>query len=133
MVLFGAFSILVVIGIVRRMDRFSGVEKDEPLGLRTLLYLPWLLWQILKSNIEVSRIILSPKLPISPRLLKVQSTQQTKTGEVLYANSITLTPGTISLDVQDHTILVHALTEASAKGVEQGDMDLRVSQLERKN
>jgi multicomponent Na+:H+ antiporter subunit E len=133
MILFGAFSILVVIGIVRRMNRFSGVEKDKPLGPATLLYLPWLLWQILKSNIEVSRIILNPKLPISPRLLKVKSSQQTTTGEVLYANSITLTPGTISLDVQGSTILVHALTEESAQGVENGDMDRRVSQLERRN
>ena len=133
MILYGALSIGVVIGIVRRMDRFSGVEKDDPLGPRTLLYLPWLLWQIFKSNIEVSRIILNPKLPISPRLLKVKSSQQTTTGEVLYANSITLTPGTISLDVQGSTILVHALTEESAQGVENGDMDRRVSQLERRN
>ena len=63
--------------------------------------------------------------------LKVQSTQQTKTGEVLYANSITLTPGTISLDVRDNQILVYALTKEAADGVESGEMDRRVAALER--
>jgi multicomponent Na+:H+ antiporter subunit E len=65
--------------------------------------------------------------------VKVNSSQGTAAGKVLYANSITLTPGTITLDVQGSTILVHALTEASAQGVENGEMDRRVSRLEHKD
>jgi multicomponent Na+:H+ antiporter subunit E len=69
-------------------------------------------------------------LPISPHLITVRTSQKTAVGQVIYANSITLTPGTISLDVRDDTILVHALTSDSAAGVEAGEMDRRVSRLE---
>ena len=131
LLVFGALSVAAVLGITHRMDRFAGAPRDEHLGLRVLRYLPWLLWQIAKSNIAVARIILDPKLPIQPRILRVPASQRTATGQVLYANSITLTPGTISLDVRDDTILVHALTDESAAGVESGDMDRRVRSLER--
>lgn len=131
MLVFGLVSVAAVLGIVRRMDRFSETERDKLLGLRTLTYLPWLLWEILKSNLEVCRIILSPRLPITPTLIRVGTSQQTATGKVIYANSITLTPGTISLDLRDDTILVHALTQESAAGVATGEMDRRVSHLEK--
>ena len=131
MLVFGLLSVLAVLGIARRMDRFSQTERDELLGLRTLTYLPWLMWQILKSNLQVCRIILNPRLPISPTLIRVHASQKTDTGKVIYANSITLTPGTISLDLRDDTILVHALTQETAAGVETGEMDRRVSRLEK--
>lgn len=131
MLIFGLLSVLAVLGIARRMDRFSQTERDELLGLRTLAYLPWLLWQVLKANLQVSRIILNPRLPIGPRLIRVRASQKTTTARVIYANSITLTPGTISLDLRDDTILVHALTQESAAGVETGEMDRRVSRLEK--
>jgi multicomponent Na+:H+ antiporter subunit E len=128
---FGLASILLVLGIMRRMQKFSGSESDEFPGPGILLYLPWLLWEILKSNIDVARIILDPKLPISPRLLHVVASQRTATGQVIYANSITLTPGTISLDVREGRILVHALTAEAAESLQTGEIDRRVSALER--
>ena len=131
LLVFGALSVAAVLGITRRMDRFAGAERDEHLGFGVVRYLPWLLWQITKSNVAVARIILDPKLPIQPRILRVPASQRTSTGQVLYANSITLTPGTISLDVRDDTILVHALTTESAAGLENGDMNRRVRSLER--
>ena len=88
------------------------------------------MWQIFKSNLEIARIILARRMPVSPRLLRVRASQRTAVGQFIYANSITLTPGTISLDLRDGQILVHALTKESAAGVEGGEMDRRVSRLE---
>jgi multicomponent Na+:H+ antiporter subunit E len=113
------------------MDRISGSERADWPRLGFFLYLPWLVWQILKSNIDVARIILSRDLPISPRLVRVTSSQKTPTGKVIHANSITLTPGTLSLDVRDGQILVHALTAESAEAVAAGEIDRRVTRIER--
>jgi multicomponent Na+:H+ antiporter subunit E len=97
------------------------------MAARVLAYIPWLLWQIFKANVHVGLRILNPKLPISPRIVKAVTSQRGDMGRVIYANSITLTPGTVSLQVEDDHILVHALTEESADGLADGDMDRRVS------
>ena len=128
---FGLASVLLVLLITRRMDRFSGADEDEYPSWRFLTYVPWLFWQILKSNIDVARIILDPRLPISPRLIRVRASQRTEAGQAVYANSITLTPGTISLDVREGQILVHALTAEAAASVESAEMDRRASRTER--
>ena len=128
---FGVISVACVVLITRRMDRISGVEQSDWPRASFFLFLPWLVWQILKSNIDVARTILSRGLPISPRLVQVTSSQRTATGKVIHANSITLTPGTLSLDVRDDQILVHALTVASAEEVAAGEIDRRVTRIER--
>ena len=127
---FGLASVLGVMAISRRMDRIADSPRRYRLGIRPLLYLPWLAWEVVKANIDVALIILKPGLPISPRLIRVPAPQKTAVGQVLYANSITLTPGTISLDVRNNQVLVHALTEAAAEGVLNGDMGRRVAALE---
>ena len=127
---FGLASVLLVLLITRRMDRFSGADEDEYPSWRFLTYLPWLFWQILRSNVDVARIILDPRLPISPRLIRVRASQRTEVGQAVYANSITLTPGTISLDVREGQILVHALTAEAAAGIETLEMDRRASRTE---
>ena len=86
--------------------------------------------EIVLSNLAVARVILDPKLPIHPRILRVPAGQRSDLGQVIYANSITLTPGTVTLDVRDGHMLVHALTTESAKGLLTGEMDRRVAQLE---
>lgn len=129
--IFGALSCLAVVLVVRRMVHASGYKLDRSLGLKTLLYLPWLLKEIVKSNLQVARIILDPRLPISPRIIRVEASQRHEEAQVLYANSITLTPGTISLDLRASTITVHALTEEFAHGLEDGEMARRVAACER--
>jgi len=79
-----------------------------------------------RSNIDVARRILSPGVPISPKLIEVPASQRTDLGKVIYANSITLTPGTISIRIRDGMILVHALSEEAADELLQGEMDRRV-------
>jgi multicomponent Na+:H+ antiporter subunit E len=128
---FGLLSVIGVMLITARMDSVADSPRLYRLGARPLLYLPWLGWEIVKANIDVAKIILNPKLPISPRLIRVPASQKTAVGQVAYANSITLTPGTISLDVRDNQILVYALTKEAADGVESGEMDRRVAALEK--
>ena len=67
---------------------------------------------------------------MSARMIRVPATQKTEIGQVIYANSITLTPGTITLDVRNNEMLVHALTSDTAAGLQTGDMDRRVTRLE---
>jgi multicomponent Na+:H+ antiporter subunit E len=123
----GVLSIVGVLAFVARM-RFT--DHEEILPLKAFLYLPWLLWEILKANVDVAKRILSPSLPISPRLIKVRASQKRELGRVIYANSITLTPGTVSVRMEDDVITVHALTAEAADGVKTGVMDAKVTKLE---
>lgn len=92
---------------------------------RALMYWPWLFWQIVLSALNVSRILLTPSLPISPTMVRVESKQQTAVGLTTYANSITLTPGTISVEVGEKAkrIWVHAITREGAAGMEDDEMN----------
>ena len=100
-----------------------------------LLRLPkvaiWLTWEILKSNWAVVKVIFNPALA-DPHMTRVSASQKTTAGLVTYANFITLTPGTVSVDVDeaDHSILVHGLTAEFAESLADPEMDARVSALE---
>lgn len=130
-----AIGLVCVIGVAlfaRRMDVVDGEGHPIHLGPRALFsYWPWLAWEIVKSAWDVSKIIVNPRLPISPTLVDVKATQKTDVGCAVFANSITLTPGTISVEVRRDRILVHALTRAAAEGLAAGDMDRRVTRFER--
>jgi len=107
-------------------------EEGHPvhLVLRAITYWPWLLWEIAKSAINVTLIILNPRLPISPTVIKIKAGQKTGLGVSIFANSITLTPGTISVDVVGGEILVHALSKSGADDLEEGAMNRRVVKFE---
>jgi multicomponent Na+:H+ antiporter subunit E len=94
-------------------------------------YWPWLLREIIKAGWSVTKAVLKPKLAISPTLTRVVSSQRTSVGIVTYANSITLTPGTITIDVKDTVLTVHAIERGGAIDLEEGGMDARVTQFER--
>ena len=116
--------------ILWRMDAVD--RESSPLHLtgRFLVYFPWLVKEIVMSNLHVAQVILDPDLPIHPQLVRVHTSQKTDIGHVIHANSITITPGTVSLDVRNGTILVHALTNVTAAGVKSGEMDRRVTWVE---
>lgn len=120
-------SALVVWFAERRLKVLDLEGHAIHLALRAVSYWPWLIWEIFKASWDVTKIVLHPSLPISPQLFKTKATQKTDLGRVVYANSITLTPGTISVDLEGKSILVHALTAAGADGVRSGDMDRRVT------
>ena len=126
----GLVSCLAVVAIARGMGIVDEEGAPVELPLRALFYVPWLILEIVKSNIDVARRILDPRLPISPRVIEVQASQRKDIGRVIYANSITLTPGTVSIDTDGDRITVHALTEEAAAGLLTGEMDRRVTRFE---
>lgn len=125
----GVASIALTVFIVHRMEVVDHEAFPIHLGPRALLYYPWLLKEIVVSNITVAKAILSGPNAIHPEVLTVDATQDSEVGLVTYANSITLTPGTISSSVDDNRITVHALLKETADGVRSGDMDRRVSRM----
>ncbi len=126
----GAVSCLAVVLIARRMQVVDREGAPFEVTPRALLYAPWLIWQIVKANVDVARRILHPGLPIQPHVIRVRASQQTDLGRVIYANSITLTPGTVTIDLQGRDLTVHALTDEAAQGLATGEMDRRVSSTE---
>ena len=129
---YGVLSVAISVAFARRLDIIDTESMPVELIGRAVFYWPWLVWEIVKSAIDVTKIILNPKLPISPTLVRVTAHQKGAVGITTYANSITLTPGTISAAVSEskHAILVHALTEEGAEAVEEGEMDRRVASFE---
>jgi multicomponent Na+:H+ antiporter subunit E len=128
----GAGSALAVVWFARRMDVVDAEGHPIHLGPHALLYWPWLLKEIAKSAWDVSKIIVHPKLPISPTLVRFRPSQKTDVGLVLHANSITLTPGTITIEADSNEFLVHGLTRSGAEGVVDSEMDRRCSACEGK-
>ena len=126
----GVLSCLVVVAVCRRMKIVD--PEGHPIHLipGLLRYMPWFLWAVIKSNIDVARRILHPRLPIAPRVIRVEASQKTHLGQVIYANSITLTPGTVAVETDEGVIDVHALTGEAAEDVCSGAMDGRVTDME---
>jgi len=126
-------GIMSCIGIVVLAHRMAVVDEEgHPIQfvLPALTYWPWLIGEIVKSSWDVARLIVDPALPISPTLVKVRASQQSRVAVATYANSITLTPGTIAVDVQGNDILVHALTKEGAEELAEGRMDESVRRFE---
>lgn len=125
----GVVSIGAALWFVRRADLEIEDWSAGHFVRAALTYLPWLLWQVVLSNLRVIRIVWSPSLPIAPRVFEAPCDLKTASGRAVYANSITMTPGTVTLAVGD-VVVVHALTEADAAGVLDGEMLARVRSLE---
>lgn len=126
----GGASVIAVLWISWKMDILDQEAAPVDLPLRLVAYLPWLFWEIVKSNLHVAALILNPRLPIRPQIIRVRAGQAGDVGRVIYANSITLTPGTVSIETEGEIITVHALTAEAADGVLTGEMDRRVTRLE---
>jgi multicomponent Na+:H+ antiporter subunit E len=95
-----------------------------------LHYIARLFVDIVKANIDVALIVLSPKLPISPSVVSVPCTLKKDVSKTIFCNSITLTPGTLTLMIQGQNILVHCLTEEAKQGVVNWDMESIIAKLE---
>ena len=130
LMIIGAVASVAVVALASRMAVIDREGQPIYLLARAAWYWPWLIWQMIKSGINVSRIILSPSLPISPTLINVKASQRTVVGVVTYANSITLTPGTVSVELEDDEITVHAITREGAMDVAGGEMDRMVTRFE---
>jgi len=126
----GVVATLAIAVLAAKMG--SNDAEGHPIHLAPggLIYFPWLIIEIMKSAWAVTCIIIDPRLPISPTMTRVRSSQKTAVGIVTYANSITLTPGTITTDVTGHNLTVHAIVSSGADDLEDGGMDAKVTSFE---
>ncbi len=127
---FGILSLAIAVGIALRMDVVDHESHPVHLTWQIPAYWVWLLIEIIKANIDVTKTILGIGDPATPTVINVKPSQRTELGQVIYANSITLTPGTISVELEDGEIMVHALTKGSADDLATGAMDQRVTRME---
>jgi multicomponent Na+:H+ antiporter subunit E len=126
----GAASAAVCVLAAVRMRVADREGHPIELFWGTVTYYPWLIREIAKAAWSVTKIILHPRLPISPAMTIVRASQKTAAGVATYANSITLTPGTITVGVNGRDLTVHALVREGALDLQGGGMDRRVSRFE---
>jgi multicomponent Na+:H+ antiporter subunit E len=128
----GVLSTLLSVWVSGRMRIVDDEGAPVQLGIRPFTqYAPWLFKEIVKSNIAVTKIILSRKMKLQRNLIEVGANQKSALGRVILANSITLTPGTVSVNMKNDRIVVHALSFAGAEEDLSGEMDRRVCRLEK--
>ncbi|MFQ5898345.1 MAG: Na+/H+ antiporter subunit E [Candidatus Methylomirabilia bacterium] len=134
---FGAVCAALVVALTRDVERI-GTRVDHrgrraPVFTfslpwpRFLLYLPWLLGQMIMANVQIAYVILHPRLPIAPTVVRFPAELQGDLARTTLGNSITLTPGTITLDVVGQEFTVHALTREAARQVLSRGMERRVA------
>ena len=92
------------------MTFFSGFHYTPKALMASLLYLLFFFKELMKANLTLAKIVLSPSLPINPGFVKVRTTLKSPMGRLLLANSITLTPGTLTVEMEGEWLYVHWVT-----------------------
>ena len=128
----GAVSVVITLIFAVRVKYFEHVVGLNNMGWRLPLYWLWLLKEIIKSALQVARIVLSPTIPKDHRLVKITSQSGEELPRVILGNSITLSPGTITIDIDDREVLVHCISEEGAKDMESGELLRRIEALRNK-
>lgn len=108
------------------------IEKGPDLRRITkiLLYFPWLAWEIVLANLHLIHLTLHPKMPIEPTIIRFKHNLRTDMAIALLANSITLTPGTITIDANRDEFIVHAVSRKTAQDLLSGTMQAKVMEIE---
>jgi multicomponent Na+:H+ antiporter subunit E len=139
----GVFSAALVVLINLRLRKYYFFEEEiaetramirgifpTPLRfVRVLFYIPWLILQIIVASLQVAAVVLNPKMPVDPALVRFKTKLPTLASKVILANSITLTPGTITIQLEDDQFLVHALMDVSSTGIIDGSLPGEVAKL----
>ena len=123
----GAFSCVLAGYIAVRMGYFDTRVFALRFNLRLLGFWAWLLKEIVKSSLEVARIVLSRDLQLSTQVVEIDASLLSPVDQAVLGNSITLTPGTLTLDADDDRLVVHVLTADGARALEDGEMLRRVA------
>ena len=127
-------GVVVALAITFYSYEFDNGAKAQALTgayiKRLILYSFKLIYEIIKANIDVALIVLNPKLKINPQFKKIRNPMKSDLNKVIYGNSITLTPGTITVVLEDDHIIIHALTDNAANTAEGGSLETAVMQLE---
>ena len=125
----GGLSVLIVVYFLRRMDSVDGEPSTLRPGLKFFSYIGWLLWQVVLSNIALAKRIWDPALPIRPAWKRLDTEVSTPLEKTLYANSITLTPGTLTTDVGEDHFMIHCLSPEELEELRQGEMERRIKNI----
>lgn len=133
-IIYGALSVLLVVWLNYRISFIPMSNGEQVVGSnvivhRMILYLFWLLWQIVKSGTFVAYLTLHPKMPINPMIVRFRSKLPNPLAKVILGNSITLTPGTLTVDIKDDFFTVHALIKDMEEELVSGEMEARVGRL----
>ena len=131
---YGALSVALVVWLnhnIRTIPLYNGecATGNCIILHRLFFYILWLIWQIIKSGAFVAYLTLHPKMPINPMIVRFRSNLPNPMAKVILGNSITLTPGTLTVDIQDDFFTVHALVEETEKDLVSGEMEARVGRL----
>lgn len=125
----GVVSCFLATWVAKRTGFFDGDVYTLHLGRRLVALWLWLLKEIVRANIEVARIVLTPGLRIQPTIVNVDARDLPPACQAILANAITLTPGTASIDISDGRIRVHCLSERIAESLRDGEMLRRARKL----
>ncbi len=125
----GVFSCVLTVFIIRRMGYFDRQVYAFRYDLRLVGFWLWLLGEIARSSLEVARVVLSRKLRLSTEVIELDVSSLDRVDQVLLGNSITLTPGTLTLEAHNDKLVVHALTAEGARSLREGEMKRRVAAL----
>jgi multicomponent Na+:H+ antiporter subunit E len=125
----GILSCALTLYLASRMDYFDKEPLTFRYDLRLIGFWVWLGREIILSSLQVARVVLQRRIVIEPALVDIDATNLSPLDQVLLGNSITLTPGTLTLDVHEGQMRVHALTAEGAAALEAGEMQRRVAAL----
>ncbi len=102
-----AVSFIVGLVFCRNCDVFTDIRLSPKAIIYTFIYLLVFLKELIKSNLDVARRVLSPALPINPGIVEVETRLKSRMGRLILADSITLTPGTFTVDIRDDKLYIH--------------------------
>jgi multicomponent Na+:H+ antiporter subunit E len=127
MIMLGLFSSFFVVWIINKMDLVDREVSFHNFNIsKLIMYFFWLLREIIVSNLKVCLYIITPNKKINPEIIKIKSRQNSEFANVLYANSITLTPGTVTIDVDKNNFTVHTLDTQFKESLEKNIMDEKI-------
>ena len=106
-------------------------REGHPIHLtwQAIVYFPWLMWEIIKANIDVAKVIIQPEMPIQPNVFRVKASQLDELGHAIYANSITLTPGTVTAEIDRNNLIVHALDKVLGEDVKNKQIESKIAEI----
>lgn len=130
----GVLSVVLILSINRRLRHLPVAPNQVPARFqfqlfRLLAYFVWLPVQIFFSAVYVAKIVVSPRMPIQPQFVRFRSAQPNALAQMILGNSITLTPGTLTVNVEGDEFLIHSLTEDTTAGLLDGTMQTKVARL----
>ena len=131
-------GIFVSVGLDWFVRNALGLRSGPPLSVLlrllpdALLYAAILVWEIIKANFAIIRLVLAPRIEAEPCLVRMRTGLKSEAARVALANSITLTPGTLTVELRGDSLLVHALDRKMAEGLSDSLFERLLLRMERR-